>query len=55
MLTSAPVRFNFDNRYFSDAYQGMPVDGYTAKCVELYATKADEMQAGLTTPLGGGE
>lgn len=24
------------------------VDGYTAKCVELYATKSDEMQAGLT-------
>lgn len=24
------------------------VDGYTSKCVELYATKADEMQAGLT-------
>lgn len=24
------------------------VDGYTAKCVELYATKADEMQKGLS-------
>lgn len=30
IITRLPVRFNFDNRYFSDAYQGMPVDGYTA-------------------------
>lgn len=30
IITRLPVRFNFDNRYFSDAYQGMPVYGYTA-------------------------
>jgi len=24
-----PVRFNFDDRYFSDKYQGIPKDGYT--------------------------
>jgi len=24
------VRYNFDNRYFSDTYEGLPVDGYTA-------------------------
>jgi len=23
------VRFNFDNRYFSDAYEGLPKEGYT--------------------------
>ncbi|MFT4123764.1 MAG: UDP-galactopyranose mutase [Microbacteriaceae bacterium] len=25
-----PVRFSYDNRYFSDPHQGLPVDGYTA-------------------------
>jgi UDP-galactopyranose mutase len=25
-----PVRFDFDNRYFSDRYEGLPTDGYTA-------------------------
>ena len=30
IITRLPVRLNFDNRYFSDAYQGMPVDGYAA-------------------------
>ncbi|MDM4763721.1 UDP-galactopyranose mutase [Galbitalea sp. SE-J8] len=25
-----PVRFSYDNRYFSDTHQGLPVDGYTA-------------------------
>ena len=25
-----PVRFSFDDRYFADRHEGMPVDGYTA-------------------------
>lgn len=25
-----PVRYNYDNNYFNDPYQGIPVDGYTA-------------------------
>jgi UDP-galactopyranose mutase len=25
-----PVRYTFDNRYFNDTYEGLPVDGYTA-------------------------
>ncbi len=29
-LTRLPVRYNFNNRYFSDTYEGLPVDGYTA-------------------------
>jgi UDP-galactopyranose mutase len=24
-----PVRYNFDNRYFNDTYEGLPVEGYT--------------------------
>src|SRR3954469_24813885 len=30
IITRLPVRFNFDDRYFSDRYEGLPVDGYTA-------------------------
>jgi UDP-galactopyranose mutase len=30
VITRLPVRYNFDSRYFSDKYQGLPVDGYTA-------------------------
>ncbi|UPK76147.1 UDP-galactopyranose mutase [Nocardioidaceae bacterium SCSIO 66511] len=29
-LTRLPVRYNFDNRYFNDTYEGLPTDGYTA-------------------------
>ncbi|MCO6181108.1 UDP-galactopyranose mutase [Ciceribacter sp. RN22] len=29
-IARLPVRYNFDNRYFNDKYEGMPVDGYTA-------------------------
>ena len=30
IITRLPVRYTFDNRYFSDTYEGLPVDGYTA-------------------------
>ncbi len=30
IITRLPVRYNFDNRYFNDRYEGLPVDGYTA-------------------------
>lgn len=30
IITRLPVRYNFDNRYFNDAYEGLPTDGYTA-------------------------
>ena len=29
-ITRLPVRYTFDNRYFSDTHEGLPVDGYTA-------------------------
>ena len=29
IISRLPVRYNFDNRYFSDAYEGLPADGYT--------------------------
>jgi UDP-galactopyranose mutase len=30
IIARLPVRYNFDNRYFNDTYEGLPVDGYTA-------------------------
>jgi UDP-galactopyranose mutase len=30
IITRLPVRYTFDNRYFSDTHEGLPADGYTA-------------------------
>ena len=30
IITRLPVRYTFNNRYFSDTYEGLPVNGYTA-------------------------
>jgi UDP-galactopyranose mutase len=30
IITRLPVRYSFDNRYFSDTFEGLPVDGYAA-------------------------
>ena len=30
IVSRLPVRYTFDNRYFADTHEGLPVDGYTA-------------------------
>ncbi len=30
VIARLPVRYTYDNRYFSDTHEGLPVDGYTA-------------------------
>jgi UDP-galactopyranose mutase len=30
VISRLPVRYTFDNRYFNDTYEGLPVEGYTA-------------------------
>ena len=30
IIRRLPVRFNYNNRYFKDKYEGLPADGYTA-------------------------
>jgi UDP-galactopyranose mutase len=30
IISRLPVRYSYDNRYFNDAHEGLPVDGYTA-------------------------
>ena len=40
IIKRLPVRFTFDNNYFNDRYQGIPVGGYT-KIVEKMLEKCD--------------
>jgi UDP-galactopyranose mutase len=30
IISRLPVRYNYDNRYFNDTWEGLPTDGYTA-------------------------
>jgi UDP-galactopyranose mutase len=30
IISRLPVRYNYDNRYFNDTHEGLPVDGYTS-------------------------
>jgi UDP-galactopyranose mutase len=30
IITRLPVRYTFDNRYFNDTFEGLPLDGYSA-------------------------
>ena len=40
IIKRLPVRFRFDNNYFNDRYQGIPIGGYT-KMVENMLKGAD--------------
>ncbi|MCR5205911.1 MAG: UDP-galactopyranose mutase [Lachnospiraceae bacterium] len=35
IIKRLPVRFTFDNNYFNDRYQGIPIGGYTAMIEEM--------------------
>ena len=35
IIKRLPLRFTYDNNYFTDRYQGIPVGGYTAICAQL--------------------
>jgi UDP-galactopyranose mutase len=37
VISRLPVRYTFDNRYFNDTHEGLPVDGYT-RWLETMAT-----------------
>ncbi|MFC5996212.1 UDP-galactopyranose mutase [Pseudonocardia hispaniensis] len=62
IITRLPVRYTFDNRYFNDTYEGLPVDGYTAWLERMaqhpdievrlgtdYFDVRDELPAGIPT------
>jgi UDP-galactopyranose mutase len=37
IIRRLPVRFTYDNNYFNDRYQGIPIDGYTALVERMLA------------------
>ncbi len=39
IITRLPVRYNYNNEYFDDKYQGIPIDGYT-KWIEKLLEKS---------------
>ncbi|ATD69075.1 MULTISPECIES: UDP-galactopyranose mutase [Gordonia] len=43
-ITRLPVRYTFDNRYFNDKYEGLPVDGYTAWLENMAADERIEVR-----------
>lgn len=47
IITRLPVRFDFNNRYFSDPYEGMPTDGYTRIFERMLSNPRIEVQLGL--------
>ncbi|WP_052726441.1 UDP-galactopyranose mutase [Devosia epidermidihirudinis] len=47
IITRLPVRYNFNNRYFSDAYEGLPTDGYTAIFDKMLEHRNIEVSLGI--------
>nr|WP_223205481.1 UDP-galactopyranose mutase [Gordonia jinghuaiqii] len=43
-ITRLPVRYTFDNRYFNDTHEGLPVDGYTAWLENMAADERIEVR-----------
>jgi UDP-galactopyranose mutase len=41
VISRLPVRYTYDNRYFSDTHEGLPTDGYTALLERMAAVAAD--------------
>ena len=47
IITRLPVRYNFDNRYFNDAHEGLPVDGYTRIFERMLASPLINVKLGI--------
>ena len=43
-ITRLPVRYTFNNRYFNDTYEGLPVNGYTAWLENMAASDNIDVQ-----------
>jgi UDP-galactopyranose mutase len=46
IVTRLPVRYTFNNRYFSDTFEGLPTDGYTAWLERMANHKNIEVRLG---------
>ncbi len=47
IITRLPVRFNFDNRYFNDSFEGLPLLGYTKVFEKMLAHKNIDVKLGV--------
>ena len=47
VISRLPVRYNYDNRYFNDAHEGLPVDGYTAWLEKMAEHPSIEVRLGV--------
>jgi UDP-galactopyranose mutase len=47
VIARLPVRYTFDNRYFSDAFEGLPTDGYTAIFERMLAGPSIDVRTGV--------
>ena len=49
IIKRLPVRYNYDNRYFNDKYEGLPVDGYAAWFQNMIDSCGDRIKVRLNT------
>lgn len=47
IISRLPVRYNYDNRYFNDKYEGLPVDGYTAWIEKMAESPLIDVRLGV--------
>jgi UDP-galactopyranose mutase len=47
VITRLPVRFTFDTRYFSDTYEGIPIDGYGCLLTRMASTNGITVLKGV--------
>lgn len=55
IISRLPVRYTYDNRYFDDTYEGLPVDGYTAWLSRMADHDRIEVHLGHDFLAGDGE
>ncbi len=47
IITRLPVRYTFDNRYFSDTFEGLPRDGYAAWLARMAESPLIDVRTGV--------
>jgi UDP-galactopyranose mutase len=47
IISRLPVRYSFDNRYFSDTYEGLPTDGYAAWLQRMAQSPLIDVRVGV--------
>ncbi|WP_425351481.1 UDP-galactopyranose mutase [Lactococcus protaetiae] len=47
IIRRLPVRYTFDNNYFDDRYQGIPIDGYTQIFNKMLQSELIDVQMGV--------